>query len=217
MSLEWFLRERGRALPGVRLVGYPEIHTPPQVGGNRDNGTPALAHADPDAAPKGEPKVQGCIFEIFIRWWQGSSRATTVQNSAPDIPARRPYREGRGGAAQPESPERRLWPRAGHAPSDRKEARGKAPPSAALLRWREIICIGGCLYDACDDGDIGAIYKPIKISRPLSSLSWGFGGFLEVGPGECKSADFIKLFHLGYRGNAVIFFLIEFFCAFCSL
>ena len=92
---------------------------------------------------------------------------------APD-PSRRPYREGRGGTAQPTGPERRLWPRAGHAPSDRREARGKAPPSAALLPWRGIIYIGGCLYDACGDGDIGAIYEPIKNSRPLSSWFWVF-------------------------------------------
>ena len=53
-------------------------------------------------------------------------------------PSKRPCREGRGGAVQPMSPERRLWPRADHAPSDRKEARGKAPPSAALDGGKDI-------------------------------------------------------------------------------
>ena len=91
-----------------------------------------------------------------------------------------------------------------HAGSKRKRAPGKAPPSAALLRWRDIII--RCLYDACDDGDIGAVYNLIRNSRLWSSRSGGLGGILGVGLGECGSADFHQFFYLRYKGNSVFFF-----------
>ena len=63
MSLNWYALENGRALfgPRCRLIrsrSRLQQTVPPQVGAYRDNGTSALAYADPKVVPKGGPQVQ---------------------------------------------------------------------------------------------------------------------------------------------------------------
>ena len=138
-------REKGRALPGPRSLVPLESDqmVPPPVVPFRKKDTLGFACAGPDMCRWGNLRSRGVVpsnFEIQFQIGRpvqsiGHFRCSggpAVQILPRTNPSKRPCREGRGGAAQPMSPERRLWPRIGHALSDRKEVRGKVPPSAAL-------------------------------------------------------------------------------------
>ena len=61
--------ERGRALPGVWLVGYPETHTPPLVritGGNAGLVSHTQLQLRADGGTSG-PRVASTMFEIFSK------------------------------------------------------------------------------------------------------------------------------------------------------
>ena len=101
---------------------------------------------------------------------------------APDFPARRAIRARQGEPATSSVTRTGRAVLAARAGPSECEVQPN-PLAPRRYRWRERI-IGGCLNDACDDGDIGAVYKLVRNSLLISSSSCFLEPFLSADPGE---------------------------------